>query len=93
MKAILEYMPACSNTSHTAYTNEPLAAKFITESILKHFPDSFARVIDQNGLSGVKIMDNIEISAVISDAGVAERKILSLLQRHLKIKLKRKKVF
>ena len=38
-------------------------------------------------------MDYIETSAVISDVGVAERNILSVLQMHLKVKLNRKRVF
>ena len=86
-------MSASSNTSHAEYKNEHVAVESVTQIILTNFPDSFARVVDKNGLSAIKIMDYIETSAVISDAGVAERKILSLLQRHLKIKLKRKKVF
>ena len=38
-------------------------------------------------------MDYIETSAVISDVGVAEGNILSVLQMHLKVKLNRKRVF
>ena len=93
VKEILEYTSADINTSHTAYTNKPLSAEFFTQNILTHFPYSFARVIDQNGLSVVKIMDYIETTSVISDVGVAERNILSVLQRHLKVKLNGTQVF
>ena len=60
VKAILECMSAVSNTSHTEYTNKPLASKLVTQIILTHFPDLFARVIDQNGISLIKIMDDID---------------------------------
>ena len=55
--------------------------------MVTHFPDSFARVVDQNGLTVIKIMDDVEAATVISDVCVAEINILSVLQRHLKVKL------
>ena len=60
-----------SNTSNTKYTNKNLSAKFDTQSILTHLPDSLARVIDQNGISVVKILDNIETDAIKIDVDVA----------------------
>ena len=75
------------------YTNKPLAAKLVTTSILTHLPYSFARFIDQNGLSVVKIRDNIETYDVIRDLSVSEKNILSVLQRHLKVKSNGKQVF
>ena len=86
-------MSASSNTSHAEYKNEHVAVESVTQIILTNFPDSFARVVDKNGLSAIKIMDYIETSAVISDVGVAERNILSVLQMHLKVKFNGKRVF
>ena len=80
-------MSVVSKTIQTAYKNETLSAKFFTQSILTHLPDSFARVIDQTGLSVIKIMDNTETASVISNVDVTERNTLSLLQSHLKVKL------
>ena len=77
----------------TKYKNKPLAAEFITQIILTHFPYSFARFINQNGLSVIKIIDHIETNAVISDVDVPERNILSVLQRHLKFKFIIKQAF
>ena len=85
-------MSAGNNTIHAEYTNGPLAAEFVTQIILTHFPDSFARVIDQNVLFVIKIIDDIKTAAVISDLVIAERIILSVLQRHLKFKLNGKQV-
>ena len=61
VKAILECMSAVSNTSHTEYTNKPLASKLVTQIILTHFPDLFARVIDQNGISLIKYWMILEL--------------------------------
>ena len=93
VKEILECMSAVSNTSHTEYTNKPLASKLVTQIILTHLLGLFARVIDQNGISLMKIMDYIETSSVISDVGVSERNMLSVLQRHLKVQLNGKNIF
>lgn len=84
MKDMLEYM---SNDKVGQQTNEPTSVEYITEYLLNQYPNTVTAVMNVNGLSLIDRMNEIETAALLSDVGVADKKVLRTLQRHLKVKL------
>ena len=90
MKSILEYM---SGGLVNHLYDEPKCVKFVTNYIAKTFPSSFGDVANTIGFLSPKRMNVIETAAILSDVGVADKKMMNTLHRHLKTKLNGNDIF
>ena len=84
MNSIFEYI---SNGNINATTNELTSVGYVCEYIYTHYPRTFVEVVNSNGLTLVNRMNAVETAAILSDVGIADKKLLSTMHRHLKYKL------
>ena len=83
MSSLIESM---SNGKVSEQTNDLVAVQFITSFIFTYYPDTFNAVADNLGATVVERMNAIETAALLSDMGVADKKVLVTLHRHMKYK-------
>ena len=87
MNSMFNYI---SNGKLSKTTNELTSVGYVCEYISTHYPHTFAEVGNCISLNIVKRMNAVETAAVLSDVGVADKKMMSTLHRHIKYKLQGK---
>ena len=82
-----------SNGNICEVTEEPTVVKFAMKNIIAKYPRTFENVANKHNYHLISRMSNIETASILSDLGVADKNIMSKLQRHLKVKLHGTNIF
>ena len=85
-KGMSSLIESISNGNILERTNDPIAVQFITSFIFTNYPDTFNAVTENSGATVIERMNAIETAALLSDMGVADKKVLVTLHRHMKYK-------
>lgn len=85
-KGISSLIESISNGNILERTNDPIAVQFLTSFIFTNYPDTFDAVTENSGATVIERMNAIKTAALFSDMGVADRKLLITLHRHMKYK-------
>lgn len=83
MNSIFKYI---SNGNIDKKTNELTSVGYVCEYIYTHYTCIFTEVVNCKVLNIFKRMNAVETAAILSDVGVVDKNMMSILHRHLKYK-------
>ena len=90
---IINMLVNISNKRYDIETNEPIAISYLLKRLSKVYPKSFETQAINIGYTRPPRMSAIETAAVLSESGIADRKIYDVIQKHIKCKLNGHELF
>ena len=88
--SMLEFI---SNGKINEDTSDPISVDFLLEHIYQSYPKTFHKIAISNGLNRYTRMSTVETAALLSDLGIGDKRVLTTIQQHIKLKFNGKEIF
>ena len=82
-----------SQGQNTKDTSDPTSVCYLLDHIFKSYPTSFNYVAMSKGLNRYTRMSMVETAALLSDLGIGDKRMMSTLQQHIKVKFNGQQIF